>query len=274
LDHLLECSHVDSQKGFRTLVESGLNPYLSTFDQLGTNNDGKISKEEFLANMHPSKAAQTVEQQLKEVFDRINTNSDGSLSREELCKAFQRVLECSCTKSQKNVRTLMIDAGMNPDFCVFEQMDDDEDRKLTWEELRANLQPAFDFRQFLNSVFTKMDVDGDGTVSKEELAESIERVLVCSDMKSKKSFRTLLQEKGLMIECIFEELDKNKDERITWEEFEAKLMPEAARTPNGDDKDEESSKNCTDQQNDAEVTTLEVPCGGLFCGGCHRSASA
>lgn len=269
LDHVLECSHVESQKGFRTLLaESRLNPYLNTFEQLDTNNDGKISKDEFLANMHPSKAAQTVEQKLKGVFDRIDTNRDGSLSREELCKAFQGLLECSCMKSQKNFRTLMVDAGLNPDFYVFEQLDDNQDGKVTWEELRAKLQPAFDFREFLRSVFIKMDADGDGTVSKQEVAESIERMLDCSDMKSKKSLRTLLQEAGLNTECfVFEQLDTNQDGRITWEEFEASLKPMAAQSQAEEPSIEEPA--VTDQGDlhfgEEAVVVEDIESGSVTC---------
>jgi len=65
LDHLLECSHIESRKSMRTLLaESRLNPYISTFEQMDTNHDGKISREEFQASMHPSQASKTIEQQL------------------------------------------------------------------------------------------------------------------------------------------------------------------------------------------------------------------
>jgi len=121
---VLECSHLDSGKPFKTLLaESGLNPYLSVFEQLDTNQDGKISREEFQANMHPSKAATTVEQLLKGVFDNIDANKDGSLTRNELSAAFERLLTKSDQKSRKNIRTLMVDAGLNPEFYVFEQLD-------------------------------------------------------------------------------------------------------------------------------------------------------
>merc|ERR1712048_967771 len=93
-------------------------------------------------------------------------------------------------------------------------------------------QPAFDSREFLRSMFSKMDANGDGTVNRQELAESFERMLDCSDMKSKKSFRTLLEEAGLNTEFfLFEQLDNNQDGRITWEEFEESLKPAAGQEP-------------------------------------------
>jgi len=228
LNHVLECSHLESRKSFRTLfAESRLNPYLSTFEQLDTNHDGKISREEFQASMHPSKAVKNIEQMLKDVFDSIDTNKDGSLSRDEVSRTFEKLLKRSCVESEKNIKTLMVDAGLNPDFA-FHDLDANHDGRVTWEEFRAKLLPAFDSKEFLRSVFNQMDADGDGAISKQELTASFERMLDCSHMKSKKNFRTLLQEAGLQPEFyIFEQLDTNRDGRITWDEFEASLKPAA-----------------------------------------------
>merc|ERR1712032_401436 len=168
-------------------------------DQLDTNHDGKITREEFHENMHPSKAARTVEQMLKDVFDRIDKNGDGSLSREEVSRAFANILGKSCVKSQKSFKTLMVDAGMNPDFYVFEQLDANSDGKVTWEEFRARLQPSFDVMDFLRSVFSQVSANENGAVSKEELTKRFECVLDCSDATSKKTFRALVQEAGLCI---------------------------------------------------------------------------
>merc|ERR1711976_610330 len=88
---------------------------------------------------------------------------------------------------------------------------------------------------FLKSVFRQLDANVDGAVSSEELAVSIERILDCSDMKSKKSFRSLLQDSGLNTEFyLFEQLDTNGDGRITWDEFEALLKPAAVAPVKGD----------------------------------------
>ena len=188
---MLECSHLEFKKSFRTLLaESGLNPYLNIFDNSDTNHDGKITREEFQKNMHPSKAARTVERTLKGVFDRIDENGDGSLSREEVSRAFANILGKSCVKSQKSFKTLMVDAGMHPDFFVFEQLDANNDGKVTWEEFRARLQPSFDVMGFLRSVFGQVSADENGAVSKQELTKRFECVLDKPDNDNNKQHQT------------------------------------------------------------------------------------
>merc|ERR1712032_1706980 len=147
-------------------------------------------------------------------------------SREEVSRAFANILGKSCVKSQKSFKRLMVDAGLNPDFFVFEQLDADNDGKVTWEEFRARLQPPFDVMDFLRSVFSQVSADENGAVSKEELTERFECVLDCSDAKSKKTFRALVQEAGLKAEFyVFEKPYANGGERIAWDEFEASLKP-------------------------------------------------
>merc|ERR1711933_705981 len=120
----------------------------------------------------------------------------------------------------------MKDAGLNPDLDVFEQLDDNNDGKITWEEFRSKLQPPTDVTQLLKKVFNGLDSNKDGSVSREELSASLERLLNCSELRSKKSFRTLVKEAGLDPKCyMFQQLDSDRDGKITWAEFEANLQP-------------------------------------------------
>merc|ERR1712032_322541 len=145
-------------------------------------------------------------------------------SREEVSRAFANIVGKSCVKSQKSFKRLIVDAGMNPDFFVFEQLDANNDGKVTWEEFRARLQPSFGVRDFLRSVFCQVFANEQGAVRKEELTKTFERVLDCSDMTSKQKFRTLVQEAGLNSDFyIFEQPDATGGEEITWDEFEAGL---------------------------------------------------
>jgi len=217
----------ESKKSFRTLIaESGLNPYLHLFDNLDTNRDGKISREEFHANLHPAKAAVHVERHLKAFFLRLDTNGDGCLSREELAFSFGYLMERRDLTSGKSMRTLLVDAGLNPDFNVFDQLDANRDGKITWDEFCSGLRQVNidDIKEFLKRAFASMDTNGDGSVSRTELSESIENLLDCSHLQSKKTLRTLIKDVGLNPDFyFFEQLDTNEDGKITWEEFEKAL---------------------------------------------------
>jgi len=221
-ERLLDCSERQSRKSFRTLIaDAGLNPYFYVFEQLDTNQDGKITWEEFEAQLHPTKAATNIKQMLKERFNQLDANGDGSISKVEFSASLERLLDCSEIKSEKSFRTLIVDAGLNPDFYVFEQLDTNQDGRITWEEFQAQLQPATDIMQLLKNVFNGLDANGDGNISKVELSN----VLDCSERKSKKSFRALIMEAGLNPDSgVFEQLDTNQDGKITWEEFQSHLQ--------------------------------------------------
>jgi len=98
------------------------------------------------------------------------------------------------------------------------------DGKVTWDEFKANLRPVVDVTDQLKKVFRNLDANGDGSVSKEELSKAFSSMLDCSHMKTKKSFRILIEDAGLNPNFyVFEQLDANGDGTITWEEFESQL---------------------------------------------------
>ena len=60
----------------------------ATFKKLDTNNDGKLSKDEF-HKFHRGKQEETKTKRIDKLFDTLDKNSDGSLSLEE----FEKVSE-------------------------------------------------------------------------------------------------------------------------------------------------------------------------------------
>jgi len=236
LEDVLDCSgkrkwldiERQEQKTFRQLVaESGLNPYLNSFEQFDTDKDGKISREEFFAQMHPARAAVTIEGLLFQVFQRVDVNRDGAISREELSNQFKLLLTTSERQSRKNFGTLMKDAGMlSSGELVFDDIDANHDGKITWDEFRSKLTaPVSNTVAWLKQIFSQLDANGDGNISKEELSSNLEVVLDCSDYTTKKTLRTLCKEAGFETDFyLFEKLDTNKDGKITWAEFEASLQ--------------------------------------------------
>lgn len=243
LDSFLKRSDTISGNGVQTLLaESGLNPFLNIFDQLDANKDGKITRQEFKEQLQPAKAAKVIGELLKEVFDSIDVNKDGSLTPDELNKAYGQLFEKKEVKSGKSWSTLLVDAGLNPDFYVFEQLDDNSDGKVTWEEFSSRLKAEEVWvmepcggnaiqvvNAMLDQIFDKCDVNGDGFISREELSDQMDKVLQTGQTATGKSVKALVAESGLNpFFSNFDQLDANHDGKITRQEFKEQLQPSGA----------------------------------------------
>merc|ERR1711879_916279 len=98
----------------------------------------------------------------------------GSVSRDELTSSLAQLMDKSCVVSHKNMRALLVDAGLDPDVNVFDEIDANHDGKITWEEFSSKLRQVSvdEVKQFLRSVFASMDANEDGAVSQAELSKS------------------------------------------------------------------------------------------------------
>lgn len=131
------------------IKDAGFNQKFSVLDQLDTNKDGHVTWEEFRSHLKVQavaeveagtdmKAAEVPAKekalaQLREVFRALDANADAAVSKEELSAALEK---------DERLGTLIKDADLNPEFFVLEQLDTNEDGKVTWEEFEANLYKA------------------------------------------------------------------------------------------------------------------------------------
>merc|ERR1712087_794390 len=169
--------------------------------------------------------------QLKLIFDAVDVDENSSVSKTELTAALEKD-QCLAAFIKK--------AGLNENFYVLNQLDTNNDHRITWAEFESNLKkeavqemadsghvaaaevPVEEkvFKR-LKELFDYLDANDDGAVNKEELATGL--------MKDD-SLGKLIERAGLNPYWdALENLDTNKDGFISWEEFEAHLRSVATQ---------------------------------------------
>merc|ERR1711920_993332 len=120
------------------IKEAGLNPgYKALPLQL------RLTWDEFYANvkMVAADAAEVISigpeekalQQLRKLFELIDANGDAAVSRTELASALNK---------DESIGKLVEEAGLNSNFYVLEQLDQNSDERITWDEFEAHLRGA------------------------------------------------------------------------------------------------------------------------------------
>jgi len=171
--------------------------------------------------------------QLKLIFNGVDQNSNGIVSKTELADALAK---------DSNLAALIKEAELNgtiigfekSTITDFEKLETNQDDGVTWDAFCEHLKKPAEaevkvtghvaaaeapaeaeaLRQ-LKEIFAATDADSDETVSKEELAAAL---------RKNGNVGKLVEEAGLNREYyIFEQLDTNQDERVTWEEFKKHL---------------------------------------------------
>lgn len=110
-----------------------------SFEELDTNRDGAVSREEMQARMQAR-------------FDEVDADGDGKITREEMSARME------ARAAERRERFL---------DKMFERQDADADGALTIEEMRGDRA---------DRMFAKVDQDGDGAVSREEFDAMKERM--------------------------------------------------------------------------------------------------
>merc|ERR1712013_415861 len=70
----------------------------------------------------------------------LDANGDGQVSKEELSTSYKSLLECSHFATKKTFKDLICEAGLNPDYDLFDNLDTNHDGTITWEEFETTLQ--------------------------------------------------------------------------------------------------------------------------------------
>merc|ERR1712060_154430 len=129
---------------FGKLVEdAGFNPLWHAFADLDTNNDGRITWEEFEAHLRKGLSApERILRQLKSIFDGIDTDHNGTVSKAELTAKLNSDRDEHGLIKDGTFGKLVEEAGFNPLWHAFADLDTNNDGRITWEEFEAHLRKA------------------------------------------------------------------------------------------------------------------------------------
>jgi len=157
---------------------------------------------------------------LKKLFHILDANADKAVSKEELAAGLAK---------DESIENLVKEAGFNPQYGTFADLDENRDGRITWDEFEAHLRSAAKEEakvemelaadekalEHLKKLYQSLDTNGDKSVSRLELAAGLTKDEAVADLVKEASFNPQYY--------VFEQLDSNEDGRITWEEFEAHL---------------------------------------------------
>jgi len=141
----------------------------------------------------------------KVVFHQLDKDNNGVIDSAELRHAL---------KKNKGLRQICEDAGLDPDWGVFEELDTDGSGTITKSEFLAGVNAAMGTNAAIRALFDCIDDEGDGKVQRHEL----------ESMLHSKRFKGMLEAAGIKEnQLAFDSIDKDKDGVISWPEFQAAL---------------------------------------------------
>lgn len=175
--------------------------------------------------------------ELRSLFDTIDADGNSSITKKELQAKLAQ---------DETVQELLVKAGGSADY-VMEQLDVDGDGIITWKEFEAMLSvdasklaetiapgsappvpppPRKEETSMdrLRKLFDTIDTSGDGKVSRSELQ---------AHMRKSDEVVKLLFANGGSVDYVFDQLNGNDDDAITWDEFSSMLTPDARKFVRG-----------------------------------------
>ena len=147
----------------------------------------------------------------KELLAKLDTNTDGSVGQDELKSAL----------SQKSDDGLLVSLSKN-----FSNLDSDNSGSLSSEEMAAMAPPPPPDKstdqapntELADAVISALDADGNGTISSDELSNSLTSAGSSADSSQ-----------------VFSALDKNQDGTVSKDELAASLTPQPPQQASSDE---------------------------------------
>jgi Ca2+-binding EF-hand superfamily protein len=165
---LFDASHKMAESGpGRLSIRSGGSAFVDyLWDVLDTNNDGQIDFQELLMGIAMHTAASPSER-AEFYFDIFDTDKSGSLSRDEVVKLWQKNLQVMMSSfKHDSLARLRQDPELNAEDQVDWTIADKVFDNVIQDFNKLNLA-----LQLTDAVFSHVDKDGSGTISKSEYME-------------------------------------------------------------------------------------------------------
>jgi Ca2+-binding EF-hand superfamily protein len=193
--------------------ESEVSVAASVMDGFDTNKNGKISLQELLDRVGDDKEVNAAFAGWKQGFLEADADKDGQLSVEELSALLQRV-------SRKDQNSMIEQSEVGVADRIMNGFDTDNDGKISVMELmdriEENKELDASFKGWREG-FKEADVDQDMHLTKDELANLLQRV-------SRKRQHTLVeQSEETMAASILQGLDLDEDGKLSLQELMARV---------------------------------------------------
>lgn len=137
----------------------------SFFDNLDTDGDGSVSKEEFVAG-RPDGVS---EEDATSFFDELDSEGTGSLTKDQFVEAMQD----AAPPPPPNMAGGQPPGGGMDSNALFDELDTNQDGTISMAEWLAG-RPEDMSEEDATALFNEMDSEGTGSITKEQLAENME----------------------------------------------------------------------------------------------------
>jgi Ca2+-binding EF-hand superfamily protein len=224
LDELKEYMAANKDFKKRLGVKKGFT-FANVFESMDVDGDGEVSFKEFKAAVvkadTESEANMQRSNELRKLFKAMDTDKSGGLSKNEL-KQY-------CDKhSEMKDRLSMGKPSFSLD-TIFDEMSPGEDGNVSFKEFKRAVMKADSMSVedtsvvgAIREIFSAIDKDGDGNVTKPELVEYCK---ANPDMKKRLGVK-----KGFTYADLFDEMKAAKDGAVTFQQFKKALYQADALT--------------------------------------------